>query len=132
MQDASVSGTPASMTILIIDDEEMIRDLVRDILEMQGYTIISAKDGIEGIELYKANLAAVDCIILDLSMPRLGGKETYIRLRELGGSAKILLSSGRGTDGQTEELIALGIDGLIQKPYRMDELIRIVGDAVRK
>ncbi len=120
-----------SSTILIIDDEEMIRDLVRDILEMQGYTIISAKDGIEGIEVYRKNAASIDCIILDLSMPRLGGKETYIKLREIGGKAKILLSSGRGTDEQTQELVALGVDGLVQKPYRMDDLIRIVGETIR-
>ncbi len=117
-------------TILVIDDEEMIRDLVRDILEMNGYTIICAKDGIEGIDTYRRNIDTVRCIILDLTMPRMGGKETYIKLREMNTAVKIVLSTGRSTDEKAQEIISLGVDGVVQKPYRMDELLKVVGEVV--
>ena len=126
MQELKTSIPPSTSTILIIDDDEMIRDLARDILEMQGYTIMCAQDGMEGITIYKENKGKIGCIILDLTMPLMNGRETYLRLREIDKQAKIILSTGLGKDEKAQEIIALGVQGIVQKPYRMEELIRIV------
>jgi DNA-binding NtrC family response regulator len=120
-----------SKTILIIDDEEMIRDLARDILEMQGYTVLSAKDGIEGMTVYKENWEKIGCIILDLTMPRMSGRETYFKLREINKEAKIILSTGYGKDERTQEIISLGVQDVVQKPYRIDDLIGTVEKTLR-
>lgn len=126
MQGNQTGTSPSHHTVLIIDDEEMIRDLARDILEMQGYSILCAEDGIEGIKLYQNNRDKIDCIILDLTMPRMSGRETYIKLKEIDCKAKIILSTGFGKDERAQEIVALGVHGIVQKPYRMEELIRVV------
>ncbi len=116
----------SSRSVLIIDDEEMIRDLARDVLEMHGFHILSAENGVDGVAVYKKNKDTIACIILDLTMPRMSGRETYLQLKAIDKNAKIILSTGHGKDKMTQEIIELGVHGVIQKPYRIEELLRLV------
>lgn len=126
MQESKTSIPPSPGTILIIDDEELIRELARDVLEMNGYKIVCARDGIEGVTIYKEKKEEIDCIILDLTMPRMSGRETYIKLKEIDKQVKIILSTGHGKNETAQEIIALGVQGIIQKPYRIEDLLHTV------
>ena len=81
-------------TIMIVDDEADLRSLVRITLGERGYTVIEAADGIEAVELFQASSTPIDLVLIDLIMPRLGGRETYVKMRELDPRIKALFATG--------------------------------------
>jgi PAS domain S-box-containing protein len=119
---ASSGGTE---TILIVDDEEMIRQLGADILEDMGYSVLSASRGEEAIDIYRTRGSHIDLVILDVIMPGMDGKETFLTLKAFNPKIKVLLSSGYSTDGGVGEILKKG-GGFIQKPYREEDLLNKV------
>ncbi|MBW1701829.1 MAG: response regulator [Deltaproteobacteria bacterium] len=109
-------------TVLLIDDEEMIVDVGRQMLEEIGYRVLIATNGKEALSIYQENRDQVDIIILDIIMPDMGGTETYDRLRKINPHIKVLLSSGYSIDGEATEILDRGCNGFIQKPFSMKEL----------
>lgn len=109
-------------TILLVDDEEMVLEVSKMMLERLGYTVLEAKGGKEAIDIYEANKHEVDLVILDMVMPDMGGGETYDRLKELNPNGKVLLASGYSMDGKATDILKRGCDGFIQKPFNMQEL----------
>jgi DNA-binding response OmpR family regulator len=113
--------------ILIIDDEAMIRDLLVNILEREGYETITATDGIDGIKIYRENPA--DLVITDLLMPEKDGLETIMELRRDSKDVKIIAMSGGGKiDPKTYLQIArtMGAIEIITKPFDLRELLKTV------
>ena len=104
-------------TILLVDDEDMIISVTRDILESLGYSVRSAKSGHEAIEIYKADRDKINLIILDMIMPEMGGGETFDRLMEINPDVKVILSSGYSLDGQAIQIMERGCHAFIQKPF---------------
>ncbi len=117
-------------TILLVDDEEIIRNLAKDILEFKGYRIVLARDGFEAINIYKQANKNIDLVILDMIMPKLGGKETFRKLKEINPSIKCILSSGYTKETIAREILEEGVLGFVQKPYRVSELSSIVRTAI--
>ncbi len=120
-------------TILLVDDEEIIRDLGVDILEDRGYRVFPAAEGKEAVRIYREQAQEIDLVILDVMMPGIGGKETYRQLRAINPQIKVLLSSGYSTNGEVGEILKQGVSGFVQKPYREEELaakVREVLDAL--
>ncbi|MGB3400312.1 MAG: PAS domain S-box protein [Candidatus Deferrimicrobiaceae bacterium] len=117
-------------TILFVDDEEMIRDLGVQILTMQGYRVLTARDGPQAIEKFLAGGETVDLVLLDLTMPNMSGLEVLERIRKINPLAKVVLSSGhRADDDHSPERIS-GASAFLPKPYRADELARIVREVL--
>ena len=112
--------------ILVVDDEVIIRDLLSDVLIEQNYDVILAKDGFEGLELYKKNEQTIGLIILDIIMPGMTGKEVFEKIREINGKAKIIITSGYSKQKVTESLIANGANGFLPKPFNIDKLLGII------
>jgi hypothetical protein len=81
-------------TILLADDEPMIRDLASNILQRYGYQVLLAEDGLQALEIYQQEKGRIDLVLLDLAMPRLSGDDTFRRLREIDPNVRVLLSSG--------------------------------------
>ena len=92
------------------------------ILQKLGYEVLTARHGMEAIEVYQQNRQEVAMVILDLIMPQMSGGETYDRLKEIDPQVKVLLSSGYSIDGQATEILNRGCDGFIQKPFSMENL----------
>ena len=115
-----------SETVLIVDDEDIIRQLGADILEDVGYKVILATRGEEAIRLYQQQGKDIDLVVLDVVMPGMGGKETFRKLKEINPKIKVLLSSGYSTDGEVGEILKEGVEGMVQKPYKDEELIEKV------
>lgn len=117
--------------ILVIDDEELIRESIQDILETIGVQTICAADGYAGIELFKKKRTDIDAILLDLSMPVMSGTETLHKIRELDPQVQIILSSGHS---ERETRSRVGLDQsliFLQKPYPIDTLIDKVNQALQ-
>jgi PAS domain S-box-containing protein len=117
--------------ILIVDDEEMIRSMGHDLLTELGYTVFLAEDGYQALGLYALHRDAISLVILDIIMPKMNGKETYLKLREIDPDVRVLLCSGFHREGTTQELIEFGAKGFIKKPYNMIDLSRAVMEGIR-
>ena len=119
-------------TVLLVDDEEVILEAGKDLLEAMGYLVLTAKDGKEAIEVYKKSRDVIDIVFLDMVMPNMGGGEAYDRMKEINPNIKVLLSSGYSIDGQATEILKRGCDGFIQKPFRMNELSEKIREILQK
>ena len=112
--------------ILVMDDEELVRKVVGEMLVFLGYEVEFAKEGIEAIELYKKAKAQgqpFDAIIMDLTIPiGMGGKETINKLLEIDPTVKAIVSSGYSTDPVMTEFTKYGFKGFIIKPFKIKEL----------
>jgi len=113
-------------TILVVDDEETIRLLVKDILEEIGYRVLSAGDGGQAVELFRERNAEIDLVILDMTMPGMGGRETFEKLKEMNPRVRAILSTGYSEDERARQMLAMGVKAFVQKPYRIDDLAAAV------
>ncbi len=109
-------------TLLLVDDEETIRDLAAEILRKLGYKIIAASSGEQALAIYEEQKDDIDLVILDLIMPGIGGSETYKKLKQINPEVRILISSGSTLDKEGRNIFAEGIPEFIQKPYRLEVL----------
>jgi two-component system, cell cycle sensor histidine kinase and response regulator CckA len=121
-KEIAVSFEKGSGTVLLIDDEQMIIDVGRELLSNLGYEVMLAMSGPEALEEYKKNQAKIDLVIMDMIMPGMGGGETFDRLKEINPDVKVLLSSGYSIDGQATKIMQRGCAGFIQKPFNMNQL----------
>ena len=109
-------------TILLIDDEEMIIKVGRELLQELGYKVIAARSGEEAIRLYLKNADKIDLVVMDMIMPGMGGGETFDNLKTINPDIKVLLSSGYSINGQASKILERGCDGFIQKPFNLNQL----------
>ncbi|MBW2311522.1 MAG: PAS domain S-box protein [Deltaproteobacteria bacterium] len=119
-------------TILLVDDEEMILKIGRDLLNAMDYKVFTARSGREAVELYKGQKDSIDLVILDMIMPEMGGGQVYDRMKEINPDLKVLLSSGYSIDGQAHEIMERGCDGFIQKPFNLTKLSAKIRDILEK
>lgn len=113
-------------TILVVDDEEIIRQLLTEMLQEMGFRVLSASDGVEALEKYRNNWRAIDLVIMDFIMPRLSGREAFLAMKEINSEVKVILSTGYGRDGAVEDALGQGIVGFVQKPFRAEELADVL------
>jgi len=118
-------------TILLIDDENLILDTSRLMLQKLGYTALTASSGQEGIALYREHNRQIDLVILDMIMPGLSGEKTFDRLKKENPEIKVLLSTGYSMNRQASRMLKAGCIGIIHKPYNLKELARKIADAFR-
>jgi two-component system, cell cycle sensor histidine kinase and response regulator CckA len=109
-------------TILLVDDEPMIINVGKALLERLGYRVIIAENGMAAIQLYEAEKDKIDMVILDIIMPGMNGIETYKCLKKCNPGIKVLFSSGYSMDEGSPEIMNLDTNGFIQKPYKFEKL----------
>jgi PAS domain S-box-containing protein len=120
-----------SGTVLVVDDEEIVRDVARQTLEHAGYRVLTAKDGAEGVRAFVEHQDEISVVLLDMTMPGLGGEESFRVLRSLREDIRVLLSSGYDEQEVTSRFESPAPDGFIQKPYRPADLLAKVRDVLR-
>ncbi|MGC8838790.1 MAG: GAF domain-containing protein, partial [Anaerolineae bacterium] len=117
-------------TILVVDDEEDVRELMARVLQAEGYRVLLAEDGQRAVEVLAQCKDEVDLVVLDLIMPRMDGVETFRRLREVKPDVRVLISSGYSPEQEGQALLEEGAAGFLQKPYDMDQVLRKVRDVL--
>jgi len=123
-QEVSEALLKGSETILLVDDEDMIVDVAKKMLEQMGYEVLTAGGGREAIDIYEKNKARIDIVILDMIMPDMNGGDTYDRMKEIDPDVKVLLSSGYSINGDATEIMDRGCNAFIQKPFNIKQLSR--------
>ena len=120
-----------SGTVLVVDDEKMVRDMTCEMVEIFGFTTLQASDGSEAVEVFTGSKEDISCVILDLTMPRMDGLATFIKLRSIKPDVQVILASGFSEQDATSRFSGQGLAGFLQKPYSIEmlrkELERIVG-----
>ncbi|HRZ28469.1 MAG TPA: PAS domain S-box protein [Spirochaetota bacterium] len=111
-----------SGTVLLVDDEENVRAVGGRMLSMLGFTVISASNGREAVDLFRAHAGEIACVIMDLTMPLMDGEEAFRSIREIRKGARVIISSGYSEQEIIVRFIGEGPSGFIQKPYQLDDL----------
>ena len=119
-------------TILLVDDEPVIRETAKMLLNGMGYKVIEAENGREGVEIYQQNTDTIDLIILDMIMPEMSGRDAFDAIRILSPDVPIVLSSGFSITSDIEAMRSNNLQAIITKPYRRHELGKVVSDWIRK
>jgi len=117
-------------TVLLVDDEEILLEVGKRLLDKLGYTPLLASSGKEALELFQQRHEDIDLVILDMIMPGIGGGETFDRMKKIDQQVKVLLSTGYSLEGKAAEIFARGCAGLIQKPFNVAEFSRKVRAAL--
>jgi len=113
-------------TVLIIDDEDMLRLPIASMLRRKGYSILETSDGASGVDLFKASAAEIDIVLLDLTLPGISGKEVLEILRKIRPSIKVILSTAYGRDRAFRDVTEPESVYYLRKPYKIDELTALL------
>ena len=125
-----MEGRDGAGTILVVEDEELVADLARDILQRFGYSVLVVSNGREAIDLYRQRSKDIAAVVLDMIMPEMDGGEVFQRLRAFNPQVKVIVSTGCDCAPNIDEILQQGAIGLIQKPFRIAELAEAVSEAV--
>ncbi len=115
-----------SETILLVDDEAVVREMGKSILESFGYKVLLANDGFEAMQVYEKMMDKIELVILDLLMPKRSGKEILKELLITNPNLKIIISSGYSQIGVIQNLLEIGARGFIPKPYHINEMLSLI------
>jgi PAS domain S-box-containing protein len=119
-------------TILFVDDEDVIIDVNREILESLGYKVVAAKSGQEALEVYRKLQAKISLIILDMIMPGMDGEATYDSLKKVNPELRVILSSGYSKNEQAKAILEKGCQAFIQKPFSISDLSMTIRQVLDK
>ena len=119
-------------TVLLVDDEEIVVGVGRQMLEKLGFSVLTAASGKEAVDIYKINKGRIGLVVLDMIMPGMGAGDTYNELQAIDPAIKVLLSSGYGVDEQTSEVMKRGCKGFIQKPFNMQVLSEKIEEIIKE
>lgn len=116
--------------ILVVDDEEVVRSLAKNILEDAGYSVMTAKDGQEGVEMFSECADEITVVLLDLTMPNMDGEETFRELCKIRSDIPVILSSGYNEEDIATRFDGKGLAGFIHKPYRVKNLMETLAQVL--
>ncbi len=117
-------------TILLVEDEEAIAKFLNVVLRIKGYKVISADDGIQGLEIYRKRHQEIDLVITDIGLPRLSGDEMFKRVLEIDPNEKVIMTSGYIDPDIKSQLYRSGVKNFVEKPYSHIELLRKIREVL--
>jgi len=116
--------------VLVVDDEVIVRETAKAMLEASGFSVLTANDGVEAVETFRVHRESIRLVLLDMTMPRMSGEKAFDELRRIDPSVRVILSSGFSEQDATTRFTGEGLAGFIQKPYRPEKLLEIVRAAL--
>jgi DNA-binding NtrC family response regulator len=126
IQIASTDSWTGIGTILLVEDEDMIRDIAKEMFQMLGFNVIEAVNGKVALDLYQKNTEAIVCVVTDMGMPVMDGYALLSELKRLNPNLPVIISSGFGDTVVTSKIAQEDISGLISKPYGFDQLRKVL------
>jgi PAS domain S-box-containing protein len=118
--------TGGNESILVVEDEDILRTLMEEILKSKGYTVTSAADGMTALEVFRERHDEIDAIILDMGLPKLSGQVLFLKMKQIDPSSNIILASGYVDEAMRQNLFELGAKAFVQKPYKAYEILQSV------
>ncbi len=125
----SLSGRGAGR-VLVVDDEPLVRKLTCCVLERDGFGVLTAADGEEALAVYRDHAAEIDLVLLDYMMPKLNGLQVFQALQKMDRNVRVIFSSGYTMDSDSDQLLATGARAFVPKPYRPEQLLKVVREVL--
>jgi CheY-like chemotaxis protein len=133
LKPGAAASTPAARgrgTVLMVDDEEYVRQAAARMLKGLGYQVVCAASAMEAIEYYRRRGRDIDLVVVDMLMPEMGGRTCFESLRQIDPLVRVVLTSGFARDAVVEDLLGSGAKAFLAKPYRMVELSEVLSQAL--
>jgi len=124
------AGVPRGSTVLVVDDEDEIRDVVETILSSRGIRVLTAADGTTGIDLFRNHADDIDIVLLDMNMPGMSGETVFEELRAISPKVKVMISTGYSEQETAPHFSGASLAGFVPKPYTASSLIDKIGAAL--
>jgi CheY-like chemotaxis protein len=121
------AALPAGQTILLVEDQDTISEVVAAWLRDAGYRVLTARDGAEAVTTFHEKRGSIDLVICDLGLPGLGGREVFFVLRKVDPGVRFVILSGFVDVSERAELAEAGVAGFLEKPCRVEDLLGVVG-----
>jgi CheY-like chemotaxis protein len=129
--EAVTSVTSDAGLVMVVEDEPAIRRATSNALELLGYDVVCAEDGVQAVAIFEARHAELCGVVLDLAMPRLDGRRTYETMRAIDAEVPVLLTSGYAQEGEVQSVLDLGVKAFLPKPYDARTLAAALSRVVR-
>lgn len=129
-EDSRTGPVGGSETIMIVDDDDLVRELGRELLSSVGYAVIVAESGEEALELYRQAQGSISLVILDLIMPGMGGKQCLEELLKIDPAAKVIIASGYPVEGPEQEAFGSLAVGFANKPFNIRQILELVRETL--
>jgi two-component system cell cycle sensor histidine kinase/response regulator CckA len=126
MDGRNVKTSASPPCILVVEDEQLVRDLAERVLSLHGFRVLTAEDGQRAVDVFRAHAADIDLVLLDLTMPGLSGAEVFAAIMEQRPNTRVLITSGYAEEESQSLLRHPSVTGFLGKPYRIDRLIEQV------
>lgn len=117
-------------TILIIEDEEVLRDLLQSVLEDEGYKVIAATDGLGAVEIFRSHHESISLVITDMGLPKMGGWEAFEEMKKIDPNVRTIMASGFLAVSLRNEMLKAGAKEFIQKPYAPEIILQKIRDVL--
>jgi|WetSurMetagenome_2_1015567.scaffolds.fasta_scaffold144585_2 two-component system, cell cycle sensor histidine kinase and response regulator CckA len=132
MRDPPIHAAHGPKTILLVEDEEMQREMLGLILTEKGYHVITAQDGVEAVEVYRSLGSSISLVILDIGLPRQGGEEVFRLMKQINPSARVVFATGYQDRGLQARVMESGASAFLSKPFKPVEILQVVKLAIEK
>jgi DNA-binding NtrC family response regulator len=119
-----------SETVLLVEDEEILRELVKGPIEEKGYNVITARDGVEAINIFSQHKDRIALVLCDMGLPKLGGWDAFKIMKNLHPEVKVVFAIGYLDPELKAEILKSGAIDFVQKPYDPDEIIKHIRDVI--
>jgi len=128
------SATPRGYgeTILVVDDETLLLSLLAEVLTAHGYHVLSARNGVEAVEIYRREHDRIQLVLLDVVMPEMGGVEAFEKMRAINPEVRVVVCSGFAQDSAVREIVRKGALGFMAKPYLTEDILEFVAKSLRR
>ncbi len=120
----------SSATVLVVDDEPLVIGASMTVLESRGYRVMTARDGVDAVALYAQKHGEIDVVLLDMTMPRMGGEDAFREMRRINPDIRVVLTSGYNEQEATSHFAGKGLAGFLQKPWAASDLLAALAAAL--
>ena len=117
-------------TLLIVEDEETLLEMLKVAVEGKGYRVITANDGLQALEVYRSRKDEIDLVVTDIGLPKITGELLFGELKKLNPSVKVILVSGYIDVNLKSEILKAGVKEFIQKPYFPDDALKKIREVL--
>ena len=124
----TLMDSPMEGTVLIVDDEEVVRTVLSKLICSLGFEVLIAADGMRAVEVFRENKDDIKLVLMDMTMPRMNGMEAFSRMQEIDPEVRVIIVSGHSAESTSSEMMKLGIRKVLQKPVRLS----VLSDAIRE
>lgn len=129
MTESQLVGNP---TILVVDDEELMREVVSIMIEENGGSVIEAVHGLDAVQKFRENPEGIDCVFMDFSMPEMNGYEAYLEIRRMSNAVEFVMVSGLQVTPEINELCKADSVTFLSKPFHEEDLIAAINERIER